>query len=298
MKKTLVLLILISNFFGYSQSKIGLINDTDGYVNIRANKTNESEIIGRIIDNEYFTYFEETNSNWWLIESGNGLIGYLHKSRVSFVKKGYFEDGKISNKNIILSVKGSTLNEVYIQVIQLRPEKDFYKFSCKGILRTIKSGKIKDEINYGNIEPVGSSFGITFSKKQKLSDLFIVSKFGDYGGEIIIIDLNGKITSLNGGQYFVTDNERFLVSTWDSDLSGLTIYDLNKKQVCLNKELNNYLGDWYYANGIYFAPLWNGEKESEQTFQLDFESFQLTKSKLKINEGSKIEHTNQNCECK
>lgn len=96
----------------------------------------------------------------------------------------------------------------------------------------------------------------------------------------------------------MTDNGKYLISTWDSDLSGLTIYDLDKKLVCMNMELDFYLGNWYYANGIYFSPVWNGNKEIDQTYQIDFEDFQLKTSTLKINKGRKIEMANQKCYCK
>ena len=109
---------------------------------------------------------------------------------------------------------------------------------------------------------------------------------------------NGKIQSIEGGQYFVTKNGKYLVSDWYSDSSGLTIYDLKNKKVCLNKELDFYLGNWYFSDGIYFSPVWNGEREIEQTYQIDFDDFQLKKSNLKTKEGIEIKMENTDCECK
>ncbi|MEO9513596.1 MAG: SH3 domain-containing protein [Flavobacteriaceae bacterium] len=297
-KTIFILFVLLITFTGYSQSKIGVINDKDGFTNIRADKSTKSKIIGKIHDNEYFTFFENDDTNWWIIETENGQIGYLHKSRVSFVKNGYVQNGKLINKNVSLSAKDEYFKEVNIKFIQLRPTEDFYDFSCRGLIRTIKENKLIDEINYGNIDPVGSNFGLTFSKNQNKENLFIASKFGDYEGEIIIIDGNGKIQRFEGGQYFVAKNGKYLVSSWSSDLSGLTIYDLEEKKVRLNKELDSYYGNWYFSEGIYFTPKWNGEKELEQTYQIDFDNFQLKKSTLKTKEGSEIEIVNQDCNCK
>lgn len=296
-KHILIIFLLFLTFKGYSQSKIGVIKDKDGFTNIRSDKSNKSEVIGKIIDKEYFTYFEIDNSNWWVIETNNGQIGYLHKSRVSFVKNGYLKNDKLTNKNVNLTAKEEQLKEVTIKFFQLRPTEDFYDFSCRGLVRTIKANCIIDEINYKNIEPVGSNYGITFSSKQEKENIFIASKFGGYDGEIIIINENGIIQKFHGGQYFVTKNGKYLISPWYSDLSGLTIYDLEKKEVCLSEALDFNLGSWYFSDKIYFSPLWNGEKETEQTYQLDFDNFKLKKSNLKTKEGIEIQMKNKYCDC-
>lgn len=119
------------------------------------------------------------------------------------MKNGYLQNGQLTNKNVNLVAKDEHLKEVTIKFIQLRPTDDVYDFSCRGLIRTIKANCLIDEINYGNIDPVGSNFGIAFSSNQKKQNLFIASKFGDYDGEIIIIDEDGKIQKFNGGQYFV-----------------------------------------------------------------------------------------------
>lgn len=297
LKKIFIIPLIILPFVVLSQSKIGVIKDKDGYTNIRTDRNNRSEIIGKVIDKEYFTYFENKESNWWLIETVKGQFGYVHESRILFVQNGYVQNGKLTNKKVMVTEKIENLQQVVIKIIQLRPSEDSYEFSCRGLIRTIKGNKIINEINYGNIEPVGSSFGLVYSKKQNNKNLFIASKFGDYSGEIIIIDESGKIQNFQGGQYFITKNEKYLVSGWSSDLSGLTIYDLKKKQIRFNNELDFYLGDWYLSDNIYFSPLWNGERELEQTYQIDFDNFQLKKSKLKTNDVGKIKMKNEDCYC-
>ena len=162
-KHILFLLILFQTLTGYSQSKIGVIKDKDGFTNIRSEKNNGSEIIGKILDKEHFTFFENDSSNWWVIETKNGQIGYLHKSRILFVKNGYVQNGKLTNKNVLLTAKNEHLKDVTIKIFQLRPIGNFYDFSCRGLIRTIKTNRLIDEINYGNIGAVGGNFGITFA---------------------------------------------------------------------------------------------------------------------------------------
>ncbi len=298
MKQTLLLLCVLVTFIAQSQSKIGIINDKDGYVNVRLDKTSKSQILGKIYKDEYFTYFENTNSNWWLIEHKNGEVGYVHKSRITNIQNGYFSNGKLLDKNVMISVRDYFLDLITIKIIQIKPIDGYYEFYCNSIIRTIKENRLIDEIEYRDIQPVGGDYGINFSNKQIEKSLFIASKFGDYQGELITIGTNGKIKTFQGGKYFITDDKKHLISNWDSDLSGLTIFDLEKKQVCFNKELDFYLGNWYSTNGIYYAPVWNGERELDQTYQIDFDNFQLKRSSIKISEGKKIEMTNQACECK
>lgn len=59
----------------------GVINDSDGYTNIRKSNNANSEIIGKIVDGEVFTYWE-TNDNWYVVQTVKGVKGYVHKSKI------------------------------------------------------------------------------------------------------------------------------------------------------------------------------------------------------------------------
>lgn len=63
------------------ESEHGTINDPDGYTNIRASNSSKSEIVGRILEGEVFTYWK-TNDNWYKVETPKGVKGYVHKSRI------------------------------------------------------------------------------------------------------------------------------------------------------------------------------------------------------------------------
>ena len=58
LKKIFIIPLIILPFVVLSQSKIGVIKDKDGYTNVRTDRNNRSEIIGKVLDKEYFTYFE------------------------------------------------------------------------------------------------------------------------------------------------------------------------------------------------------------------------------------------------
>jgi hypothetical protein len=68
-------------------SAIGIINDPDGYVNVREKPVANAEILYKLQLNQEFRYWEDKNYNWWQVEiynSGRGhrIFGFVHKSRI------------------------------------------------------------------------------------------------------------------------------------------------------------------------------------------------------------------------
>lgn len=70
-----------NTYMDKSQSKRGVINDKDGYVNIRKEPDTQSEIVGKIRDKEIFNYWP-TYTNWYIIETKDGIRGYVYKDRI------------------------------------------------------------------------------------------------------------------------------------------------------------------------------------------------------------------------
>jgi hypothetical protein len=62
----------------------GVINDKDGYVNIRKNRSGKSPIAGVIKSNEIFYYTPSRKSKWWKVYLHNGgkCVGYIHESKI------------------------------------------------------------------------------------------------------------------------------------------------------------------------------------------------------------------------
>ena len=63
----------------------GIINDPDGYTNIREKPDKNSAIIvGKFVKNEIFYYTPVSGSDWWPVykKDGGEQIGYIHKSRI------------------------------------------------------------------------------------------------------------------------------------------------------------------------------------------------------------------------
>ena len=56
-----------------------------------------------------------------------------------------------------------------------------------------------------------------------------------------------------GGIFFISKDKHYLFSSYDSNLSGLTVYDLNKRLILFSDTIEPYLADWYFQDKKYFA---------------------------------------------
>ncbi|UYY87729.1 MULTISPECIES: SH3 domain-containing protein [Alcaligenes] len=58
-----------------------VIDDPDGYTNMRSQKNVKSQIVARVVQGEeFFTYMQ--NGNWWQVRTAQGKVGYIHISRI------------------------------------------------------------------------------------------------------------------------------------------------------------------------------------------------------------------------
>lgn len=58
-----------------------VIDDPDGYTNMRSQKSAKSQIVARVVQGEqFFTYMQD--GNWWQVRTAQGKVGYMHISRI------------------------------------------------------------------------------------------------------------------------------------------------------------------------------------------------------------------------
>ena len=73
--------------------KAAVINDPDGYTNVRATPDSQAEIVAKIVDGEQFYFDEISNSKWVKVyktaDSEAQCIGYMHNSRVKLVNDNW-----------------------------------------------------------------------------------------------------------------------------------------------------------------------------------------------------------------
>jgi len=169
-----------------------------------------------------------------------------------------------------------------VELIQakLRKPENFEKGSayCRIWLNVKKGNVAIDSLFYNDCEALGGCSGIYAPKKQPRTDYFVLSKFGDYDGRILIINQKGKIQSFFGGHFYVSPDNRYLFSPYDADLAGLTVYDfLQHKVLFTSDDLDRYFSGFYNVGNHYFAIISQDVKKSDGrteiiTFDLESKS--------------------------
>lgn len=66
--------------------RIAVINDPDGYTNVRSSQGINFPILGVIKLGEKFYAKANKANDWWQVKTQSGLIGYVHKSRIQFIQ--------------------------------------------------------------------------------------------------------------------------------------------------------------------------------------------------------------------
>ena len=202
------------------------------------------------------------------------------------------------DRDFNIEIQTFYLDSVIVEMAQIvRKKFDGDDFNCKAIIQTRTKNRNIDELYFENIEPVGSSYGICFTKNQINKKYIIGSKYGDYKGLVIIINSNGKILRESGGNYFVSEDKKYLISDWHSDLTGITIFDLEKNAIVYSKKLPVYLSKWFVDNGKYYAAQWSENNEIDTIYTFDLSSFSLSKTKLSLSKLHQFREVNKNgCE--
>jgi hypothetical protein len=88
--KTIIAFLIITCIYSFANAQsYAVINDKDGFVNVRKEKSANSAIVGKIYDDNIFVYDYEDHSDWIKIyrqkPKTNGeyaIEGYIHKSRL------------------------------------------------------------------------------------------------------------------------------------------------------------------------------------------------------------------------
>ncbi|MEQ8168196.1 MAG: SH3 domain-containing protein [Candidatus Eremiobacterota bacterium] len=66
--------------------RVAVINDPDGYTNVRKGPGTEYKVISKIYENEHFLFLQCAYKDWWLVQSPDGKIGYMNADRIVFLE--------------------------------------------------------------------------------------------------------------------------------------------------------------------------------------------------------------------
>jgi hypothetical protein len=123
---------------------------------------------------------------------------------------------------------------------------------CRAWLEVRKGSALLRQFYYPDIRPVGNSFGIFLPKQQPLEDYFAAIKEGDYDGRLLLVGKDGATHDLPGGYFFLTEDRRFLVSEYISDLYTIAVFDLKNGLKALEARDLPEIGHWYRDDSGYF----------------------------------------------
>jgi len=79
-------LVLISLVLGSTPlagaQRAGVIDDPDGYVNVRAGKSAEAAVIATVKTGERFTFESDDDPDWYKVTLASDKSGWMHFSRI------------------------------------------------------------------------------------------------------------------------------------------------------------------------------------------------------------------------
>ncbi len=176
---------------------------------------------------------------------------------------------------------------------------------CKAVIEILKNEIKIDSIDFEAIEPVGGDYGLLVYNEQ-IKKHIIISKFGDYDGESIIINEKGEVFKTIGGRIFADTENGLLFSIYDSDISGFSVFDLNNdKTIFEMTDIEDRPYEFYkFSNNRYIYKANNDESNSESIWEIEFDmdrimQLDLTDEDLKgkkLNEMIDYKEININCE--
>jgi hypothetical protein len=172
-----------------------------------------------------------------------------------------------------------TLGDLKIRIIQAR-EKSGATFVCRGWIELRPAGGAPRWIERGDLEPVGSSFGLFVPHWQPSRELFLIAELKNYDGNLLLIDKKGSLRQVPGGAYFVDLPHRLLFSLSYSDVApSLAVIELDTGKTVF-QGIDVEIVHWYrLGSGLFFihANKSGPVRETGHFFDFAKKTFQLRK---------------------
>lgn len=104
---------------------------------------------------------------------------------------------------------------------------------------------------FGDINPLGGSFGLFVPARQVPSPYFAVVKLGDHDGRLFLVHRDGRVIDLEGGFYIVSEDKRLVLSQYASDLARVVVFDVAAGAPLFVARDLPHIHDWYLIDGNY-----------------------------------------------
>lgn len=88
----------------FIEGELAVISDADGYTNLRAGKGTNFPILKKILTNEKFTIYPDSEK-WWKVNTKDGLIGYIFHNRVDLLNRSFYIINVASTKTETQALK-------------------------------------------------------------------------------------------------------------------------------------------------------------------------------------------------
>lgn len=173
-----------------------------------------------------------------------------------------------ANNDYKTKIQSIPFNDMTIKLIKINNKADENEnaFYCRAWLKVIRNDSTIDSLYFDNMLAGKGCAGIYMDNSQPDPNHFILTKFGDYDGRTLIINHLGQIRNITGGKYFITRDKRYLFSLYDSDLSGIAVFDFRyDKLTYSNNSFKTKLTDWYFQEGRYFSLDQEAEEEESES---------------------------------
>jgi hypothetical protein len=156
------------------------------------------------------------------------------------------------------------LGGLKVRLIQAK-EKSGTTFVCRGWIEIRPAGGAPKWIERGDLEPVGSSFGLFVPSHQPSRELFLIVELKNYDGNLLLIDKKGTLRQVPGGSYFVDLPHRLLFSRSFSDVPPfLAVIELDTGKTVF-QGINEEIVRWYRIGADLFLIKANLEGPVRQT---------------------------------
>lgn len=205
------------------------------------------------------------------------------------------EKSKVEHTSLIekptpkISKKTYELGEIQVELTQAKSNgNDYY---CKSKLVTLKDNEQIDSIVFIS-EPVGGNYGI--SKPKKIGNHLVFTKHGDYDGRTILINEEGNIFNIIGGENYYDKEMELLFTIYESDFSGFAVFNLyndsrlmnmpeiEDRPISFHKDFNERYFILCENEGVGESDksVWEIEFELDRIMQVELDTNQINKSNI------------------
>lgn len=143
---------------------------------------------------------------------------------------------------------------------------------CKAYIYLLRDNIAFDSVEFNDIDPVGSDYGLLIYKGL-INNHLVISKFGDYDGRTILINDKGRVFNIMGGYGYADTTTGLLFSIYNSDLFGFSVFDLHKDSEIL--EINDTEDEpvefYNDSSNTYFLKTINDDTQQENFWKINFQ---------------------------